>query len=51
MVLWAGVGVISLATERVEVGVVAASRLARLDNYAGSAEVVGEVVEERGKLV
>ena len=29
----------------------AASRLARLDNYPGRAEVVGEVVEKRGKLV
>ncbi len=51
VVLWAGVGVIPLAAERVEVDVVAGSRLARLDNYPGSAEVVGEVVEERGKLV
>jgi len=51
MVLRAGVGVIPLAAERVEVGVVAASRLAHLDNYPGSADVVGEIVEERGKLV
>jgi len=33
MVLWTGVSVIPLAAERVEVGVVAGSRLVRLDNY------------------